>query len=246
MKLPLDRPTAALLLMGAVAFALLPLVQQQPDLENYRPVELPEGQEVEGGIRIFQTLLVMTVALVALKFLRFRLSWFVDVSTLASGSLLGSLFGVGLPLGLLLLALRKTRNPTLFNLSSGGTIICFSLLIAPFMTPEAVMTLMALLSLYDVVGVLYLPYIKFLWLQVATDKRLDTLAVVFDKGMVGAGDFALPLLFSLTLGFPSGLLALPVLAFAFGLNQHFSRLLGAFPGIPLQALFAYPLLLTLA
>ena len=232
------KPVYTFLLLNLIAFALLPIVTSLPNLEEYRPPELAEGREVEGGLHMFQSLIVLTGVLVVLKLIKFKLSWIIDLAAFVSGYLFGSLFGIGLALGLLVLALRKTRIIELFNASSAMTIICFSLLIAPFMTPESIMLLMALLSLYDVLGVLYLPYIKFLWLQVTQDKRLDTLAIVFKNGMVGAGDYVLPIIFSLSFG-PAGLLSVPFLALGFFLNQGLAKKHGAFPGIPFQALFAY-------
>lgn len=232
------KPVHVFLLLNLAAFILLPFVTSVPNIEEFRPAELAEGREVEGGFRMFQSLIILTLVLVVLKVAKFRLSWIIDAASFFSGYLFGSLFGVGLPLGLLALSLRKTRIPELFNLSSAIVIGCFSLVIAPFMTPESSMLLLALLSVYDVLGVLYLPYIKFLWLQVSRDKRMDTLAIIFKKGMVGAGDFALPMIFSLSFG-PAGLLSVPLLALGFTLNQGLARKLGAFPGIPFQALFAY-------
>ena len=232
------RPVHTFLLLNLAAFALLPVVTSLPNIEEYRPPELALGQEVEGGLHMFRSLIFLTGALVILKIVKFRLSWIIDLAVFVSGYLFGSLFGIGLALGILVLALRKTRIIELFNASSAMTIVCFSLLIAPFMTPESAMLLMALLSLYDVLGVLYFPYIKFLWLQVTRDKRLDTLAIVFEKGMVGAGDYVLPIIFSLSFG-PAGLFSVPFLALGFSPNQGLAKRHGAFPGIPFQALFAY-------
>lgn len=232
------KPVEAFLLLNVLAFALLPMVESRPNIEDYRPPELEEGREIAGSTEIFRSLLLLTLGLVILKLLKISLMWIIDLAVFFSGYLLGSLFGIGLWLGLLLLSLRKTKDILFFNVSSAGTILCFSLLIAPFITPGAAMLLMALLSLYDVVGVLYLPYIKFLWLQVKRDKRLESIALLFKKGMVGAGDFALPLVFSLSFG-NLGFLSVPLLALGFSLNGLLARRLGAFPGIPFQALFAY-------
>lgn len=232
------RPIQAFILINVVAFLLLPLVQKVPNLEDYRPDEFRQGKEVAGSLSIVQSLLVLTVGLVLIKLLKFKLSWFIDLSVFLSGMLFGSFFGVGVYLGILLLSLRKTKIIELFNLSSSVTIVCFALLIAPFVTPQAAMVLLALLSLYDVIGVLFLPYIKFLWLEVNKMANLDSIALIFNNGMVGAGDFALPLVFSLSFGIP-GLLSVPLLALGFWLNQRLARRFGAFPGIPFQALFAY-------
>jgi len=239
------KPLEAFLLLNFVAFALSPLVLSRPNLEELRPPELAKGEEVEGSTRIFGSLILLTIGLILLKLLKIKLSWIIDFASFFSGYVFGSLFGVGLWLGLLLLSLRKMKETWAFNLSSAGTVLCFSLVIAPFITPKAAMTLLALLSLYDVVGILYLPYIKFLWLMVSQDRRMESIALLFGDGMVGAGDFALPLLFSLSFG-PVGLLSVPLLAAGFSLNQRLARLVGAFPGIPFQALFAYAFYVTLA
>jgi hypothetical protein len=232
------KPLEAFLAINFLAFLLLPVVMERPNLEEFRPAALEQGQEVAGSQEIFRSLLIVTVGLVVLKVLKVKLAWIIDLAVFSSGFIFGSLFGLGPWLGLLLLALRKMQSIAAFNVSSAATIICFSLLLAPFVTPGAAMTLMALLSIYDVVGVLYLPYIKFLWLRVSRDRRMESIAILFKKGMVGAGDFALPLLFSLSFG-PLGLLSVPLLALGFSLNNVLARRLGAFPGIPFQALFAY-------
>ncbi|MBR9689551.1 MAG: hypothetical protein GOV01_01480 [Candidatus Altiarchaeota archaeon] len=232
------RPTQVFILLNVLAFALFPFVKAVPNLEEFRPMEFVEGQEVQGGLQVFKSLLLLTGTLVILKLVKFKLVWLIDTSVFFSGYFFGSFFGIGFLLGIFLLALRKTEVFELFNISSGATILCFSLLIAPFITPTAAMLLVALLSLYDVIGVLYLPYIKFLWLEVKRDIRLDSIAILFDNGMVGAGDFALPILFSLSFGFV-GILSIPLLALGFWLNQGLAKRFGAFPGIPFQALFAY-------
>ena len=183
----------------------------------------------------------MTIGLLILKILKIRLSVLIDLSVFFSGYVFGSIFGMGIFLGLILLTLRKFKEVWAFNISSAGTIISFSLLLAKFVTPNSMMLLLALLSVYDVVGVLYLPYIKFLWLE--TKRRIpkkwfEAVAIITGKGMVGAGDFALPLLFSLSFGL-FGLLSVPFLSLGFFLNQRLAKRFGAFPGIPLQAFFAY-------
>ncbi len=242
------KPTETFLLISLIAFILLPFINAVPNLEEYRPQELVEGKEFEGGLNIFKSVVLLTISLVILKKLKIKLSWFIDASSFFSGYLLGSMFGIGLPLGLLILSLRKSKNFTLFNLSSAATIICFSLLFAPFITPEVGMLLLALLSFYDVIGVLYFPYIKFLWLETTKKPKVEkqklrkynfeSMAILFKNGMVGAGDYALPLMFSLSFGF-KGLLSIPLLALGFSFNQKLARIFGAFPGIPFQALFAY-------
>ncbi|HDR53830.1 MAG TPA: hypothetical protein ENN60_04165 [archaeon] len=234
------------LLLAGLAFAGLALVQGVDDLESYRPPQLERGMEVAGSISLFKTILWMTLGLVVLKLVGFRLEHIIDLSVFATGFVFGSLFGGGVALGLVLLAYRKTGVMWLYNLSSGMTIVCFSLVLAPFITPDAAMMLFALLALYDVVGVLFLPYIKFLWLEVRTRNRKDEkvkklmkgVAVFTDEGLVGAGDFALPLLFALSFGY-RGMLALPLLLIGFGFTQRFARRFGVFPGLPLQALTGF-------
>ncbi len=154
-----------LLLLYVVSFLLLPYVKVSEKVENYRPQELVAGNEERGVINLFETLIKLTVLLILLKFIGFRLSWIIDVAVFMSGYMMGDLFGVGLPLGLLLLSLRKSNRVDLFNISSALTIAFFSVILSRFLSPKATMLLLTLLSLYDVVGVLYLPYIKFLWLQ---------------------------------------------------------------------------------
>ncbi len=241
------RPVTAFLLINLVAFALYPFVAASPRIEEYRPREFQPGQEAAGSVAVFKYLLWMTAALVALKLIRFRLVWLIDLSVFLTGYIFGSLFRAGLPLGLLLLYLRKRKEVRWFNLSSAGTIVAFALLLAKFVTPKAAMLLLALLSIYDVVGVLWLPYIKFLWLETGKidPKWFEAVALVFDEGMVGAGDFTLPLLFSLSFGL-AGLASVPLLAAGFWLNQLLARRLGAFPGIPFQAFFAYLFYIALA
>ena len=232
------KQTASFLVIGLIAFMLLPFVTSLPNLEEYRPEELEKGKEIEGGITIFKSVLVLTLGLVILKFFKLRLSWIIDFSTFFSGYVLGNMFGFGIPLGLLILSLRKIKTKFTFNLASAMTIICFTLILSPFITHESSMLLLALLSFYDVIGVLYFPYIKFLWLQTSNEKIYDTIAIIYENGMVGAGDFALPLIFALSYG-TMGIVALLFLALGFSLNQSLAKRLGAFPGIPFQALFAF-------
>ncbi|MBR9680380.1 MAG: hypothetical protein GOU98_00985 [Candidatus Altiarchaeota archaeon] len=239
------RPVEVFLLINLVAFLILPIVLAVPNLEEYRPEEFELGQEVEGSFDIFWSLLILTAVLIGVKFLRIKLSWIIDLAVFFSGFMFGSIFKIGLFLGLLLLALRKTRIIELFNISSFVTIICFAMLIAPFITPSAAMMLLALLSLYDVIGVLYLPYIKFLWLEINREINLDAIAIIFKNGMVGAGDFALPLVFSLSFGMV-GLFSVPLIALGFWLNQRLAKRFGAFPGVPFQALFAYVFFIALS
>ena len=224
-----------LALMFVLAFALLPLTEREA-LEKYRPEELKVGEEEKGVVSLFRSLLAITVLLVALKLLGFRLSWIIDAAVFSTGFIFGDAFGVGVPLGLLLLSLRKSGKLELYNTSSALTIVLFSVVLSRFIPSGAALLFMSLLGLYDVVGVLYLPYIKFLWLQFSK-VRFDGVALVCSDGFVGAGDFALPLLFALSFGLP-GFLSLPLFALAFRLNSLLSRRFGAFPGLPLQTFFA--------
>jgi len=226
-----------LLLMYLLAFSLFPAVRNSPVVEKYRPEELKPGKEETGIITLFTTLLKLTLALVILKLVGFKLRWIIDVAVFVTGYIFGDIFGVGFPMGLFLLALRKSENVDLYNISSALTIVFFSLIISRFVPTSAAILFIALLSLYDVIGVLYLPYIKFLWLKFSRI-NFDGVAIVSSDGFVGAGDYALPLLFSLSFGF-FGLLSLPLFLLAFYLTSLLSRRFGAFPGLPLQAFFAY-------
>jgi hypothetical protein len=234
------KPVIAFLAINLAVFLIFPFVRGLPEIEDYRPAEIEKGNEVAGGIEIFKSLLVLTGALIIMKILKVPLRILVDVACFSSGYFIGEMFGFGILLGLLILSLRKSESVILFNISSAATIVGFSLIIAPFMTPEASMVLMALLGLYDVVGVLYFPYIKFLWLETKApaDKKMDGIALIFEDGMVGAGDFVVPIIFSLSFGM-LGLLSVPLLALGFVLNGRLARIFGAFPGLPFQAFFAY-------
>ncbi len=232
-----------LALIFLIAFALLPFATGER-VEKYRPAELQRGVEEQGILRIFDLLVAMTAVLVVLRLMGFRLRWLIDLAVFMSGYILGDVFGVGIQAGLLLVGLRKSGRVEAYNLSSALTIVSFSVIFGKFITPGAAMMLMALLSLYDVVGVLYFPYIKFIWLQFS--KRVfDGVAILCDDGFIGAGDFALPLLFALSFGFV-GILSLPLFALAFFLTSRLSRRFGVFPGLPLQAFFAYAFYLAFA
>ncbi|MBR9681560.1 MAG: hypothetical protein GOV00_02040 [Candidatus Altiarchaeota archaeon] len=230
------------LAINLICFALLPTVVGNPDIENYRPETFEVGSEEEGSISIFKTVLWITVMLFVLKLVGIKIRHLIDFSAFSAGYLFGSLFGMGFPLGLVLLSYRKSDFIMLYNLSSIATIIAFSLIFAPFVTPDAALLLFALLGLYDVIGVLYLPVIQFLWLRF--DKRFDAktrkyttgVAILTDDGLVGAGDFALPTIFALSFG-SRGLLALPLLLLGFWLTHLFARKFRTFPGLPLQVFF---------
>jgi len=223
--------------MYLLAFLVFPFVKSSKEIEKYRPEELVAGREEKGVVKIFDTLIKLTLLLVVLKFLGFRLSWLIDFAVFLTGYIFGSIFDLGIPFSLLLLGLRKSKNIFLYNVSSALTITFFSLIIGNFVPPKAAILFMALLSLYDVIGVFYIPYIKFLWLQFSR-VNFDGVAIISDDGFVGAGDFALPLIFSLSFG-TFGLLSLPLFVFSFFLTSSLSKRFGAFPGLPLQTFFAY-------
>lgn len=233
------------LVINLLCFGVMPFVRANPNLESYRPGYFEAGQESQGSISLFKIVLIFTFALIAFKLIGFKLEYLIDVSVFSVGYLFGSLFGVGVPLALVLLSYRKSEYILLYNLSSAITIVGFSSLIAPFITPDAALLLFALLSLYDVLGVLYLPVIQFLWLKIERigeeftkkHKKLTRgVAIITDDGLIGAGDFALPAMFALSFG-NGGLLTLPFLLLGFWLTHRFARRFHTFPGLPLQAFF---------
>jgi len=242
------------LVVNLISFLLLPFVLSTPDLGTDRPAGFESGNEEEGSVNIFKTILWMTAILMFLKIFGIKLKHIIDFSVFSAGYLFGSLFGLGLPLALVLLSYRKTELIILYNLSSIATIVSFSLVLAPFVTPEAALLLFSLLSLYDVLCVLYLPIIQFLWLEVRakryTKKKFERyttgVATFTDDGLIGAGDFALPTLFALSFG-SRGLLALPFLLLGFWITHRFARKFQTFPGLPIQAFFgalAYYVIIT--
>ena len=236
---------AAFLAVSLLCFGVMPFVRAHPNLEDYRPDYFEAGQESKGSVDLFKIILIFTFASVILKLIGFKLEYLIDVSVFSVGYFFGSLFGVGVPLALVLLSYRKSENILLYNLSSILTIVSFSSLIAPFVTPDAAMLLLALLSLYDVLGVLYLPVIQFLWLKIENSSREFTkrhkklargVAILTDDGAIGEGDFALPVLFALSFG-NRGFFALPLLFLGFWLTHRFAKVFRTFPGLPLQAFF---------
>ena len=59
------------------------------------------------------------------------------------------------------------------------------------------------MSVYDVIAVLYTKHMKFLWLRYKLDTFRKSLVFLFPKenerfSIIGSGDFALPLLFTIT------------------------------------------------
>lgn len=229
---------SAFLIINVIAFLILPFVLEHPDLESYRPEGFEEGREKDGSWSVFKTIIWVTGVLLILKIVGIDLRKIIDFSVFSTAYLFGSLFGVGLPLALVLLSYRKSRLRILYNLSSMGTIIGFSLLFAPFLTPSATLLLFSLLSLYDVICVLYIPIIQFLWLRFEKLSKRYTrgVAILTNEGLIGAGDFAVPTLFALSFG-SRGIFTLPFLFTGFLLTQRFARRFRTFPGLPIQAFF---------
>ncbi|MBR9680168.1 MAG: hypothetical protein GOU99_03920 [Candidatus Altiarchaeota archaeon] len=234
----MSKATIVFLLIHLMGLIALPAIQGIPNLEEYRPSGFELGQEEQASITLFSYMLYMTLGLVLLKLVGFKLSWVIDFSVLMMGVVFGSLIRKEIELGLVLLAYRKSGSVLLYNISSILTILFFGLLFSPFMTPDSVMLLFALLSLYDVIGVLYAPYIKFLWLEVKKKIRTDGVAILFENGMIGAGDFIIPLLFVLSYGV-RGWLAVPFVLFGFVITEKLAKRFNGFPGIPIQAFCAY-------
>ncbi len=227
------KPWQVLVTLCLIGFFLQSYLLSKPgEIERFRPKEFEKGKEESGSIKLFVNLVFLTAFLVFLKVFGFKLEYIIDFSVFLTGFYGGLLFGFP-EMGFLLLALRKIKEIWAFNISSALSILFFALIFGPFVTPKAVFLLMLLLSLYDVIGVLYLPYIKFLWLQVDYRKIMQGIAVITEHGTVGAGDFALPLLFFLSFKNPASFILLPFFVLAFEANRILSREFGPMPGLPL-------------
>ena len=176
------------------------------------PVEFrPPLSATPGALDIGLILLLATVGAIVLIILKFViplriLSHFV---VMFSGFYLGSFFGniYGILLGTFSILLRLSRNIWLNNLATSIAAISFGLLIGYFVSPSFSLLLIAALSVYDAIGILYSKHIQSIWLgqvkneqksvKITKEKVLDgiLMAVPTEKGfeITGVGDYALPL-----------------------------------------------------
>ncbi len=261
MKTSLSGPVVVFFLIQLLAMVTAASVSTRPYVPEFRPEIVSETPRTSDILSIVNLVIVGTVVLVILKFIGFRMRYMVDLAVLVSSYYLAgivtNLFLPSLAFALLVLVLRRRDSLPLYNASSAVSIIAFSLLFGLFLKPDLIILLMAAMSIYDVIGVLYTRHIKYIWFGMV--KKLpefnpmwrDMIAVIFPQEargyvMIGAGDFALPALLTVNLATSSllagGISLLLSTAGFFTLQKLASMTTKSsdtgLPGIPVLALFS--------
>lgn len=243
-----------------VIVLLLSLHLNRPGIEEFRPTIISETPTVGDITEIVKFVIIGTVVLLAIRLLKFPLRYFIDFSVLVSGFYLSLMILrneiVSVSLGLAIVAIRQLENLLLFNLTSSISIVAFSLLFGLFLPGELVVLLLAAMSVYDVIGVFYTKHIKYIWFGSSGLKKTtnfgryrNTLAILFPQGsrfsLIGAGDFALPLILTASTA-TQNLVAAAVIGttatIGFFVLQEFAAKSSktsetGVPGIPILALF---------
>lgn len=222
MKPNFSGPVVVFFLIQFLAMVTAASISTKPYIPEFRPEIVSETPQTSDILSIVSLVIVGTVVLVILRFIGFRMRYMVDLAVLVSSYYLAGivtdLFLPSLVFALLVLVLRRRDSLLLYNASSAVSIVAFSLLFGLFLKPDLVILLMAAMSIYDVIGVLYTRHIKYIWFGMV--KKLpefnprwrDMIAVIFPQSeargyvMIGAGDFALPALLTVNLA-TSSLLA---------------------------------------
>jgi len=174
--------------------------------------------------------IVGTGFLVLIRLLGLRLRLLVDSSVFIGTYYLFSIFfgfWAGIAAGAIALAIRALPYLISLNFTTFLSIESFSLLFGLFLKWDLVLVLLAGMAVYDVVAVFYTKHMKFLWFGGWLDEKVekpywrDTLAFFFpekargSKGLVsviGAGDFALPAMFVVSVAQAGGFLPATICA----------------------------------
>lgn len=245
------RPVDLFLAMQLVTLLLSAPLASQPELQDLKPEVITDDAERDSlNITIF--LVLGTVLLIVLKLLGLSLRFLIDLAVFISGvylSILVSLSFLGVPIGLALVLMRRTDDVTLFNFSTAASVLTFSILFGAFLTPETCLLLLASVSVYDSIAVLYTKHMRFLWFRQKLDRFRRSLVFLFPHGeqfsIIGSGDFSLPLLLTVTTvmqDFFSGALVAFFGTIGFSVLQYVSNRTEKIsdtgvPGIPFIAVF---------
>ncbi len=234
-----------------MALLLAAPIASQPELQEYKPAAITDRPE-RDTFNILSLVVVGTAFLVVLKLLGISLRFLVDLAVFVSGLYFAALIrlpALGIPAGIALLLVRRWDNVTLFNLTTAISVVTFSTLFAAFLPPETVLLLLGAMSLYDAIAVFYTKHMKFLWFRQKLDSFRRSLVFLFPTGdrfsVIGAGDFSLPLLFTISVarnGLWQGALAGTAAVLGFSVMQHVSERTWkteetGVPGIPFIAVF---------
>lgn len=173
------RETITFLIIQLLVLSSAIIVSRKPYLEDYRPEIISEKPGVQDVLQILLYVIVLTLILLVLKFLGLlRLRFFIDASVfiaayfyaaiLTNNALMSFIFAI------LITVLRQMNSLLLFNATSGVAIAACSLLFGLFIPPDIVLLLLAGMSVYDVVGVLYTQHIKYIWIDDAIGGQQKT------------------------------------------------------------------------
>lgn len=216
------------------------------------PVEFrPPLSAAPGIVDVGFILVLATVGAVALILLKLvvPLRILSHLVVMFSGFYLGSFFGsvYGIIAGTACILLRLSNNIWFNNIATALSAISFGLLIGYFVDPGFSLLLIAGLSVYDAIGVLYSKHIQSIWLgqvkneppgfQITREKVLDgiLMAIPTRRGfeITGVGDYALPLVLVISAAKINMLAGLLIAVFsAFGYSQMQNVRGRVLPGMP--------------
>lgn len=239
-------------------------VAQSPELQQTLEENRPPMFEESGGKSTMNIVLIGVIGTLILvilkKYLSLNLKLIVMIAVFGAGTIVADIFSsnflINSLFGITLVVLRERfESLNLLNLTVVIAILGFGAM-GQFIEANWAVILMIVLSIYDIIGVLYTKHITYLWFGTY---KFDTLwrevlayIVVVDDTeviIVGAGDFAFPLLltFSSTklfvetsvnaYGILAGFLVAVCTTIGFGALQYYATISEAsketgLPGLP--------------
>ena len=185
-------------------------VSHSPEMKEYMEINRPPAFNPDSGeetvINIVSIGVIGTIVLLSLKkFHLLKLKYIVMIAVFGAGSIVAGIFTDNILLttlvGLFLLAIRHLFDSlSMINFSVIVSVLGFGAM-GQYIEPVYAIILLFLLSIYDIIGVLYTKHITYLWFgtYVFDTKWRAVLAFIMPVDereviMVGAGDFAFPLL----------------------------------------------------
>jgi len=172
------RETITFIVIQLLVLSSTLIVAGKPYLADYRPQIISEKPGVQDALQLLLYVVVITMILLVLKFLGLlRLRFLIDASVFVAAYFYAAILTdkavPSILFAVLVIIFRQTKSLLLFNATSSIAIIACSLLFGLFIPPDIVLLILAGMSVYDVIGVLYTQHIKYIWIDDAMGNGRD-------------------------------------------------------------------------